>query len=203
MALGDREKHISIKGVGRQLCHSCQPGIRIHVWGCFGYIVTSQPPSIYPVFGYGKPPPVLIEGFSSYHWAIVGAVIGFIFLFLALRSRKRLRWLHRSKSRRENEFSHAKGHFLRLLWRPTCHILAVWIIHWNLNTNICYFYLFTKISFRTPAESKVLWRVSLPPLTARISASDTDDVTAKRNAITKLASFSVHAYIENNIRWCL
>ena len=44
----------------------------------FGYVVTSQPPSIYPVFGYGKPPPVLIEGFSAYHWAIVGAVIGFI-----------------------------------------------------------------------------------------------------------------------------
>jgi hypothetical protein len=54
----------------------------------FGYVVTSQPPSIYPVFGYGKPPPVLIEGFSAYHWAIVGAVIGFIFLYLALRSRK-------------------------------------------------------------------------------------------------------------------
>ena len=54
----------------------------------FGYVVTSQPPSIYPVFGYGKPPPILIEGFSSYHWAIVGAVIGFIFVFLALRSRK-------------------------------------------------------------------------------------------------------------------
>ena len=54
----------------------------------FGYVVTSQPPSIYPVFGYGKPPPILIEGLSSYHWAIVGAVIGFIFLFLALRSRK-------------------------------------------------------------------------------------------------------------------
>jgi hypothetical protein len=53
----------------------------------FGYVVTSQPPSIYPVFGYGKPPPILIEGFSSYHWAIVGAVIGFIFLYLALRSR--------------------------------------------------------------------------------------------------------------------
>jgi hypothetical protein len=31
----------------------------------FGYIVTSQLPSIYPVFGYGKPPPLLIEGFSS------------------------------------------------------------------------------------------------------------------------------------------
>jgi hypothetical protein len=54
----------------------------------FGYVVTSQPPSIYPVFGYGKPPPVIIEGFSSYHWAIVGAVIGFIILYLALRSRK-------------------------------------------------------------------------------------------------------------------
>ena len=53
----------------------------------FGYVVTSQPPSIYPVFGYGKPPPIIIEGFSSYHWAIVGAVIGFIFLYLALRSR--------------------------------------------------------------------------------------------------------------------
>jgi hypothetical protein len=54
----------------------------------FGYVVTSQPPSIYPVFGYGKPPPIIIEGLSSYHWAIVGAVIGFIFLFLALRSRR-------------------------------------------------------------------------------------------------------------------
>ncbi len=54
----------------------------------FGYVVGSQPPSTYPVFGYGKPPPVLIEGFSPYHWAIVGAVIGFIFLYLALRSRK-------------------------------------------------------------------------------------------------------------------
>lgn len=54
----------------------------------FGYIVTSQPPSIYPVFGYGKPPPIVIEGLSSYHWAIVGAVIGSIFLYLALRSRK-------------------------------------------------------------------------------------------------------------------
>jgi hypothetical protein len=54
----------------------------------FGYVVTSQPPSIYPVFGYGKPPPIVIEGLSSYHWAIVGAVIGFIFLYLALRSRK-------------------------------------------------------------------------------------------------------------------
>ncbi len=54
----------------------------------FGYVVTSQPPSIYPVFGYGKPPPIVIEGLSSYHWAIVGAVIGFIFLYLALRSHK-------------------------------------------------------------------------------------------------------------------
>ena len=54
----------------------------------FGYIVTSQPPSIYPVFGYGKPPPIVIEGLSSYHWAIVGAAIGFIFLYRALRSRK-------------------------------------------------------------------------------------------------------------------
>jgi hypothetical protein len=54
----------------------------------FGYVVASQPPSIYPVFGYGKPPPIIIERFSSYHWAIVGAVIGFIFVYLALRSRK-------------------------------------------------------------------------------------------------------------------
>ncbi|HEX7208408.1 MAG TPA: hypothetical protein VF233_09515 [Nitrososphaeraceae archaeon] len=30
----------------------------------------------------------MIEGLSSYHWAIAGAVIGFIFLYLALRSRK-------------------------------------------------------------------------------------------------------------------
>jgi cytochrome c biogenesis protein CcdA len=28
----------------------------------FGYVVTSQPPSIYPVFGYGKPPPSLSKG---------------------------------------------------------------------------------------------------------------------------------------------
>ena len=54
----------------------------------FGYVVASQPPSVYPVFGYGKPPPIIIEGFSSYYWAILGAVIGFIFLYLAMRFRK-------------------------------------------------------------------------------------------------------------------
>jgi hypothetical protein len=54
----------------------------------FGYVVTSQPPSLYPVFGYGKPPPVLIEGFGPFHWAVVGAVIGVVFLYLTLRSRK-------------------------------------------------------------------------------------------------------------------
>ena len=39
--------------------------------------------SIYPVFGYVKPPPIVIEDLSSYHWAIAGAVIGFIFIYLA------------------------------------------------------------------------------------------------------------------------
>ena len=52
----------------------------------FGYVVSSQPPSIYPVFGYGKPPPIVIDGFSSYYWAIPGAVIGIFFLYLALKS---------------------------------------------------------------------------------------------------------------------
>lgn len=53
----------------------------------FGAVVTSQPPSAYPVFGYGKPPPILIEGLSSFYWAIPGAIIGFVFLYLAMTSR--------------------------------------------------------------------------------------------------------------------
>ena len=39
----------------------------------FGAIVGSQPPSTYPVFGYGKPPPIVIDGLSSYYWAIPAA----------------------------------------------------------------------------------------------------------------------------------
>ena len=54
----------------------------------FWYVVGSQPPSTYPVFGYGKPPPIVIDGFSSYYWAIPSAALGFVFLFLALRSRQ-------------------------------------------------------------------------------------------------------------------
>jgi hypothetical protein len=53
----------------------------------FAYVQGFQPASIYPVFGYGKPPPIVIQGFSSYYWAIPGAVLGFIFLYLALKSR--------------------------------------------------------------------------------------------------------------------
>jgi hypothetical protein len=53
----------------------------------FGYVVGSQPPSIYPVFGYGKPPPIVIDGFSSYYWAIPSVIAGFVFSYLALRSR--------------------------------------------------------------------------------------------------------------------
>jgi hypothetical protein len=52
----------------------------------FGYIVSGQPPSIYPVFGYGKPPPIIIDGFVSYYWAIIGAIIGFFFLYLTMKS---------------------------------------------------------------------------------------------------------------------
>jgi hypothetical protein len=52
----------------------------------FGYVVSSQPPSIYPVFGYGKPPPVLIEGLSSYYWAIPAVIVGFVFSYLCVRS---------------------------------------------------------------------------------------------------------------------
>ena len=78
-----------IKEVGRQLCILATQGLGFMFGAAFfGYVVTSQPPSIYPVFGYGKPPPVIRKGFSSYHCAIVGAVIGFIILYLALRSRK-------------------------------------------------------------------------------------------------------------------
>jgi hypothetical protein len=57
--------------------------------GCilFGAIVSSQPPSSYPVFGYGKPPPIVIAGFSSYYWAIPFAIAGFVFSYLARRSR--------------------------------------------------------------------------------------------------------------------
>lgn len=51
----------------------------------FGAIVGGQPPSTYPVFGYGKPPPILIDGLSSYYWAIPGAILGSVFLYLAMR----------------------------------------------------------------------------------------------------------------------
>jgi hypothetical protein len=54
----------------------------------FGLVVTSQPPSIYPVFGYGKPPPIVIEGLSSFYWAILGIVIGIFSGFYAIRSRQ-------------------------------------------------------------------------------------------------------------------
>jgi hypothetical protein len=54
----------------------------------FGVVVSSQPPSIYPVFGYGKPPPEPIEGVSSFYWAIPAAVVGFVFVYLALRYRR-------------------------------------------------------------------------------------------------------------------
>lgn len=54
----------------------------------FGYVVNSQPPSIYPVFGYGKPPPIVIDGFTSYYWAIPGAIIGLFFTLYAMRSRQ-------------------------------------------------------------------------------------------------------------------
>jgi hypothetical protein len=53
----------------------------------FGAIVGSQPPSTYPVFGYGKPPPIVIEGFSSYYWAIPSVIAGFVFSYLGLKSR--------------------------------------------------------------------------------------------------------------------
>jgi hypothetical protein len=53
----------------------------------FGAIVGSQPPSTYPVFGYGKPPPIVIEGFSSYYWAIPFAIAGFVFSYLGRKSR--------------------------------------------------------------------------------------------------------------------
>jgi hypothetical protein len=55
----------------------------------FGKIVGSQPPSTYPVFGYGKPPPILIDGLYSYYWAIPGAIIGLVFLYLTIRSNKK------------------------------------------------------------------------------------------------------------------
>jgi len=54
----------------------------------FGAIVGSQPPSTYPVFGYGKPPPIVVDGLSSYYWAIPAVVFGIIFLYLTWRSRK-------------------------------------------------------------------------------------------------------------------
>jgi hypothetical protein len=90
MTLGNRKAYIyqrSLKTTLFAILASQGFGLMFRA-AFFGYVVTSQPPSIYPVFGYGKPPPVLIEGFSSYHWAIVGAVVGSIFLYLALRSRK-------------------------------------------------------------------------------------------------------------------
>jgi hypothetical protein len=52
----------------------------------FGYVVGSQPPSIYPVFGYGKPPPIVIDGFSSYYWAIPSVIAGFVFSYIAYNS---------------------------------------------------------------------------------------------------------------------
>jgi hypothetical protein len=55
----------------------------------FGAIVGSQPPSTYPVFGYGKPPPILIDGLYSYYWTIPGAIIGLVFLYLTIRSNKK------------------------------------------------------------------------------------------------------------------
>jgi hypothetical protein len=55
----------------------------------FGTVVSSQPPSLYPVFGYGKPPPIIIEGFSSYYWAIPAVIVGIVFLYLAMRSHKK------------------------------------------------------------------------------------------------------------------
>jgi hypothetical protein len=54
----------------------------------FGYVVGSQPPSAYPVFGYGKPPPIVIDGFSSYYWAIPSVIAGFVFSYLARRNAK-------------------------------------------------------------------------------------------------------------------
>lgn len=55
----------------------------------FGYVVGSQPPSTYPVFGYGKPPPIVIDGFSSYYWAIPSVIAGLTFLYLTIRSRRK------------------------------------------------------------------------------------------------------------------
>jgi hypothetical protein len=52
----------------------------------FGAIVSSQPPSIYPVFGYGKPPPIIIDDFISYYWAIPAMVGGIAFIYLARKS---------------------------------------------------------------------------------------------------------------------
>lgn len=43
----------------------------------FGYVVGSQPPSTYPVFGYGKPPPIVIDDLSSYYWASYSARTNF------------------------------------------------------------------------------------------------------------------------------
>ena len=55
----------------------------------FGYVVGSQPPSTYPVFGYGKPPPIVIDGLSSYYWAIPSVIAGLIFLYLTIKSRRK------------------------------------------------------------------------------------------------------------------
>ena len=55
----------------------------------FGYVVGSQPPSTYPVFGYGKPPPIVIDGFNSYYWAIPSVIAGLTFLYLTIRSRRK------------------------------------------------------------------------------------------------------------------
>ena len=65
----------------------------------FGYVVGSQPPSTYPVFGYGKPPPIVIDGFSSYYWAIPSVIAGLVFLYLTIRSRR--------KDMRPDQISHA------------------------------------------------------------------------------------------------
>ena len=58
------------------------------VSACFGYAVISQPPSIYPVCGYGKPLPIPIDKFSAYCLSSIGATIGLVFLYVALNSRK-------------------------------------------------------------------------------------------------------------------
>jgi len=53
----------------------------------FNYVVVNQYVALYPVFGYGKPPPIVIQGFSSYYWAIPGAILFIVFLYLTLMKR--------------------------------------------------------------------------------------------------------------------